>query len=86
MSTIESITTLADGTVFVRFLKSDGGWHRTSIPPGVDTDTQMAAVNAHLKAMGCAECSDLKELKDHVTAAHTKEVVAKFRAAQEKKK
>ena len=82
-----------NGVVQVRLLKQiveNGGVlaqepHRTIIEPGRDVDDVMAAVNLHLQSMGCATVENYQQLKDHVTLAHTDEVVAAFKAAQEKK-
>lgn len=40
------------GTLEVRFVKDDGGYHRTTIPDDVDVDVQLDVVEAHLAAMG----------------------------------
>lgn len=52
MSKVDRVEVGEDGTLFIRFLKDDGKWHRTSIPPNVDPDQQMAYVEAHLQSMG----------------------------------
>ena len=90
---LDQIEIRASGIVQVRLLKQiveDGRVlmqesHRTSIEPGCDVDAQMAIVNLHLQAMGCATVENYQQLKDHVALAHTEEVVAAFKAAQEKK-
>lgn len=64
MSTINQIVKATDGTIMVRILKSSGGWHRTSIPPDVDIDAQMIAVNTDLERLGCTPVSDIQAIKD----------------------
>lgn len=56
-------------------------YHRTVIEPGTDTDAQMAAVNAHLGAMGYppAEAEAVERVKRIVAVEHTPERVQKFR-------
>ena len=71
-----------NGIILIRFKKPDGGWHRTSIEPGIDAAAQMAAVNAHLESMGHEKVSndDVQVIKDAVEIEHKPEVVTAYRA------
>lgn len=73
-----------DGTVHVRIIKSDGGYHRTTIAPGVDPDLQMALVNAHLQSMGVDQVipEDIGRVRARCAEVHTPERIAAFVAAQ----
>lgn len=73
-----------NGTLLLRFVKPDGGYHRTSIMPGQDPDTQMQAVNAHLERMGHTKVDHetLSHIRTVVAEEHTPLVIAVFRAAQ----
>lgn len=53
-TTIDQITIDADGVISVRLRKSDGEFHRTTLPPGIDVTQQMELVSAHLASMGVA--------------------------------
>ena len=46
-------------------------YHRTVIEPGTEPEDQMAAVNEHLKTMGCAPVSgeDIARIRKLVAAA-----------------
>lgn len=69
-----------DGVINLRFIKDDGGYHRVSIQPGDDVDQVMAAVNAHLRAMGQNAVADVVSAKRLVAERHTPEAIQKFRA------
>ena len=61
-------------------MKVDGGtWHRTTIEPGQDIDAQMAAVDAHLAAMGKEPVADAAPVKDRAAAVWTREKVEAHR-------
>lgn len=89
---LDQIEVQPNGIVQARFLKQlvENGnvlsqeYHRTVVEPGVDVAAQMAVVNAHLQAMGCAPCQDYKRLSDHVAVAQTPDVVAAFRSRAKK--
>lgn len=89
---IDRIEILQDGTVQLRLAKQvvDGEKilmsepHRTVIEPGINADDQMAAVNAHLTAMGWPACKDYADVKAHCTVAHTLERIAKRREIDQK--
>lgn len=81
---LNKIQRTENGILLVRILKSDGGWHRTAIEPGEDVDRTMAAVNAHLRAMGCEPCADYAPLVAEARKQHTPELVAKFKAERER--
>ena len=93
ITTIDQIEIAASGVIHVRFVKQilEGRrvlaqeYHRTDILPGMDVNDKMASVNLHLEAMGYAQVRDYAALASHVALAHTEEVVAAFKAAQEKK-
>lgn len=70
------------GVLQLRFLKQivddDGtvtfdGYHRTTLPPGVDASVQMEAVNKHLTSMGYGALpeKDMKAIEDKVKKEHT---------------
>ena len=82
MSTIDRIKTQPNGIIEVRILKSDGGWHRTTVEPGTDADEQMAAVNTHLVKMGQAQCVDYAAVTAKVAEVQTEKVVQDFMAAK----
>lgn len=52
MSRVDRIDTMPDGTLQIRFIKDNGGYHRTTIPPSVNPDAQMDFVDDHLQRMG----------------------------------
>lgn len=70
---VDQIEITRHGTIQIRFgllLVEDGveidcKWHRTCIQAGDDPSNQMAAVNAHLDAMGMAQvdASEIDKLK-----------------------
>jgi len=89
-TTLETLQFVDNGTILVRLKRSivlDGEvlkeeWHRTSIPPDVDPEQQMAAVSAHLISMGFEACpaeqvQTIKLVSDRV---HTAEVKAAYKA------
>jgi hypothetical protein len=88
---IDQIEVTRNGTIQVRFgllLVEDGKeidckWHRTTLPPGVDVDAQLAAVDAHMAAMnkGRIDVARLPELKSIVQLVHTPARVKAFRDA-----
>lgn len=70
------------GVLQLRFLKQtvddDGstifeGYHRTSLPPDIDSAEQMDAVNNHLIAMGygALPAKDMKAIEEKVKKEHT---------------
>jgi len=63
-------------------------WHRTSIAPGGDVDFQLAAVNAHLQAMGRAEieANGIPRLKAIVSFVHDPATIAAHLARMEANK
>lgn len=77
----------ASGVVQIRLRKEivqDGKvlsyeYHRTSLQPGDDLDAQMAAVNAHLAAMGYPAVADYENVRRMVASEHTPSVVKKFK-------
>lgn len=81
---IDRIQINDDGTLHVRIRKSDGGWHRTVIPPGTDPVAQMAAVNRHLAQMGCkvVPAAGIAAVCEKCAELHAPERVAAFRATQ----
>lgn len=57
---------IQDDTIFIRIVKEtlddfgqviESGWHRTAIPPEIDIDAQMEAVNQHLEQLESARVS-----------------------------
>lgn len=85
MSQLHDISTGDDGALHIKIRKSDGGWHRTSIPPGHPTDVQMAVVNAHLQQLGCTPLGggDLRKVEAATRAKHTPAVVEAFKRRME---
>ncbi len=91
---IDQIEVTHSGPIQIRFAKQivDGDtvlaseWHRTSIDPGGDLATQMAAVNSHLEQMGRLPVSDkdslLGLLPQIVALVHTPEVVTAWQKKQ----
>lgn len=85
---IEQIEIKRDGTVQVRFQLQviDEGeivasaWHRTSLPPGVNVDKQIEAVNGSLSLIGKApvEKGCIDWLRPFVQSAHTPEAIASY--------
>lgn len=89
-TTLDLLETDAEGNVFVRFsITDDDGskrYHRTSMPLDHNIEMQMAAVNAHLAALGypAVSVSDMSRIKWHavqtwtpaVRAAHAKKLAA----------
>ena len=86
MTTINTLDTLPNGIIQIRLQKSDGGWHRVSIEPGMDVDFVLAQVNAHLKHLDCACVSTESNtaLKQEIQKVHTPEVIQSFQLAKEK--
>ena len=80
MSSVNRIDVAPDGTLQIRFLKDDGGWHRTSIEPGEDVDAQMARVNAHLQQLGSAALPNHASVTARAATEHTPARVNAFRA------
>ena len=80
MTTVNKIDVAEDGTLMVRFLKTNGGWHRTSIEPGEDVNAQMARVNAHLQALGQGTVSSHASVTARAATEHTPARVNAFRA------
>lgn len=58
MSKLQLVEFAEDGTVYIRFRKDDGGWHRTSINPDTDPDEHLDIVDNHLVAMGMTKATD----------------------------
>lgn len=54
MTKLDRIEIDSDGVVFVRLVKDNGEYHRTTLPPGIDVNQQMGYVNAHLASMGAS--------------------------------
>lgn len=89
---VDQIEITRNGTIQVRFgllLVENGielscAYHRTAVDPGGDISSQLAAVNAHLLAMGKAEipADQSKRVTDIAPLVHTEEVVLKFRETQ----
>lgn len=52
MTKIDRIEKSEDGTLLIRWIKDDGVYHRTSIPPDFDIDEQLDNVDRHLESMG----------------------------------
>ena len=83
---IDQIEITRDGTIQVRLallVLEDGeeissAWHRTSIPPGTDPASQMAAVNTHLQQMNKSPITDFSLLTNIAPVVHTKEVKAAY--------
>lgn len=92
-TSINLIEITEDGFVQFRIAKDvvEGGvidfdmrkWHRSAVAPGGDVDAQMGAVNAHLVSMNWPPVTDCAALKAHTAIAHTPEVVAAYKVAQE---
>ncbi len=90
---IDQIELTRSRIIQIRFRKEvveDGNvlafeYHRTSLPPGISLDDQMAAVNENLAAMGCArvEAGDIERIRAIVNVEHTPEVITAYRAATE---
>jgi len=90
---IDQIEITRDGHVQVRFAKQileDGKeiscqWHRTVIEPGVNVDTQLSAVNAHLINIHTPidDAERVSMLHAVVKSVHTKEVIGKFKEKAE---
>lgn len=59
-------------------------WHRTSIEPGADIDSQLIAINAHLASMNNAEIdtTEIDRLKAIIPVVQTPEVIAAYRSNQ----
>ncbi len=81
---LDRIHVATNGTLQVRFLKQtvDGGrviaqeFHRTAIPPGVNVDDQMQAVNSHLQALGYGAVANYQALTDLAAKEHSAECMA----------
>lgn len=81
-----------NGIIQIRFRKElveDGKvlsfeYHRTSLQPGEDLGELMSNVNAHLKAMGCAQVNDYASVTRIAKVEHTHDVVKSFRDKDEK--
>lgn len=89
----DQIEIKANGIVQIRLYKQivddDGSvisqeYHRTSLLPGDNLDELMGIVNTHLQAMKWAPITDYSQIAAHVKVAHTPDVVAKFKAEQER--
>lgn len=52
MTKINLIQIEDDGTMLIRYKKSDGTYHRTSIPAGIDAERQMDEVDTDLLRRG----------------------------------
>ncbi len=85
-SVVDQIEIQRDGSVQVRIAREvvddDGSvlsreWHRTSLPPGMDVDSQMAAVNQHLRGMNgvAVPAADIARVKAATKAFWTKAVL-----------
>lgn len=80
MTTIDRIDPAGpDGTFSVRFLKTNGGYHRTTFLPGESVDAQMAAVNAHLQQMGHQPIASHAAINARAAQEHTPARVTAFR-------
>lgn len=66
---------------------ADPKFHRTVIPPGLDPERQLAAVNQHLQLMDKPQLpvSEIAFVKDVSGFVHTPEVISKHRADQQKR-
>lgn len=92
-TSVNQIEVTENGTVQIRFaidLVEDGKvidrkWHRTSCPPGHDIEAQIAAVNAHLTAMGKekVKTADVVKIRAHTDVAWTPEVIEAHKARVE---
>lgn len=90
---IDQIEITRDGTLQIRMslqIVEDGEviderWHRTSIPPGVEVDGQMQAVNSHLSSMGRAALpqEEIDRVKAISAVAQTEEVISAYQAKNE---
>ena len=89
---VDQIEIPENDTIQIRFGKivvDDDGeeivtWHRTTIPPGVDADEQIAAVTAHLATpeMGgypAPSAADVGRLKGIVNTIHTPDVIKAYK-------
>ena len=74
-----------NGIVLLRFIKPDGGFHRTSIMPGQDAEKTMEAVNNHLQQMGHTVVGedDLSVIRNTIQVEHTAERISAFKAMVE---
>lgn len=90
---LEAIQFAENGTLMVRIQKRtilDGEvlkeeWHRTSVPPNVSAEAQMAEVNKHLQAMGFEAVPDdgAAIVAQVAESVQTDDVKAAFAAAAE---
>lgn len=85
MTTIDKVRrpgVLPDGTINVRFVKSDGGFHRHAFLPGLDVSPQITAINAHLQSMGCAQIAeaDVLIIIGMASVEHTPERITAFKS------
>lgn len=51
MTRVNLIEFQDDGTILIRYKKDNGEYHRTSIPPSIDANRQLQAVDDHLATM-----------------------------------
>ena len=90
---VDRIEIMRDGTIQVRrkkcIIDSEAPdvpltqeYHRTSFPPGIDYDGQIALVEAHLAEMGAGAIPDGEwdRLKGAIELVHTPQVVEAYRA------
>lgn len=86
---IDQIEIRANGTLQIRLLKQivngdavvQSTYHRTAIEPGGDCDALLAAVGAHLAALGFPRLSpdEWQRVKDHAAVAWTPDAIAAWR-------
>ena len=79
-----------DGLIFIRFAKQSASgafedWHRTSLSPGDDVDSQMGAVSASLEEMGYGPVSqsEVNAIKSVTSKIWTNAIVEAYNASKE---
>lgn len=89
---VNQIEIASNGVVQVRMSLAviEGGtqlnnsWHRTSLPPGINVDEQMAIVNSHIAQMGYPPVStaEIDNIKAHCALTWTPSVISAYAQAQ----